>query len=103
MKKHARPHNAHEVSGIRRTGTRLFGVIAGRYMALRRRLADMIGRGDRDYAMLSALSQEIGRIRQRIRADIERRRSERGRRKAATEAGGALVVADFRKGQANAP
>lgn len=65
---------------------RLFGGIAERYRALKRRLADMLVRGDRDYAVLSALSQEIGRIRQKIRADLQRRRAERKRRKAGKKA-----------------
>lgn len=72
--------------GIRATGARLLGGVAQQYRALKRRLADMLMRGDRDYAMLSALSQEIGRMRQRIRADLQRRRDERKRRKAAKTA-----------------
>lgn len=70
---------------------RFLGGIAERYRALKRRLADMLMRGDRDYAKLSALSQEIGRIRQRIRADLQRRRDERKRRKAAKKATAAAI------------
>ncbi|SDA92786.1 hypothetical protein [Mesorhizobium qingshengii] len=72
--------------GFRVTGARLLGGLAGQYRALKRRLDDMLMRGDRDYAMLSELSQEIGRMRQRIRADLKRRRDERSRRKAARNA-----------------
>jgi hypothetical protein len=42
-----------------------------------RRIPDMLMRGDRDYSILSALSQEIGRIRQRIRADLREGRNKR--------------------------
>jgi len=55
-----------------------------------RRLADMPPKGDRDSAMPSALSQEIGRMRQRIRADIQHRRDQRKRREAAKEVTAAL-------------
>lgn len=72
-------------SGQGKGGFRTSGV-AGHYRALKRRLANMLMRGDRDYAMLSALSQEIGRMRQRIRADLQRHRDERKRRKAAKKA-----------------
>ncbi|CAG1013660.1 MAG: hypothetical protein F9K19_25860 [Rhizobiaceae bacterium] len=68
---------------FRATRATLLGGVVGRYRALKRRLADILMRGDRDYAMLSAISQEIGRMRQRIRADLQRRRDERKRRKAA--------------------
>jgi hypothetical protein len=81
-----RPGSGQGKGGFRTTGTRLFGGVAGHYRALKRRLADMLMRGDRDYAMLSALSREIGRMRQRIRADLQRRRDERKRRKAAKKA-----------------
>jgi hypothetical protein len=57
----------------------------------------MLMRGDRDYAMLSALSQEIGRMRQRIRADIQRRRDERKRRKAARKATPGMLHSGRRK------
>lgn len=83
MTKISRPQAESGHGAMRGLGAKLFGGLAGRYRALRRRLADMLGRGDRDYATLSALSQEIGRMRQKIRADLERRRAERGRRKAA--------------------
>lgn len=66
--------------GLRAAGKSLIGGVAARYRAIRRRLADMLLRGDRDYAMLSALSQEIGRMRQRIRADLQRGRDERKRK-----------------------
>lgn len=65
---------------LRAAGQRVFGGIAGRYRALRQRVADMLLRGDRDYARLSALSQEIGRMRQKLRADLQRRRDARRRR-----------------------
>jgi hypothetical protein len=58
----------------------LFG-IAERYRQLKRRLAEKLHRGDYDYGSLSAMSQEIGKMRQLIRADIERRRAERNARK----------------------
>jgi hypothetical protein len=70
---------------FRSAGTHVFGEIAGRYRALKRRLSDMLLRGSRDYAMLAALSQEIGRMRHKIRADLQRRREERKRRKGATK------------------
>lgn len=81
-----KPRPDQSTGGFRAAGTRLLGGVAGQYRALKRRLADMLMRGDRDYAMLSALSQEIGRMRQRIRADLQRRRDERERRKAARKA-----------------
>ena len=59
----------------------MFGALAGKYRSLRQRLADLLHRGDRDYGRLSALSQEIGRIRQSIRLELERRRIERKARK----------------------
>jgi hypothetical protein len=59
---------------LRAAGQRLFGEIAGRYRNMKRRLAELLLRGDRDYATLTALSQELGRMRQRIRADLQRRR-----------------------------
>ncbi len=85
-------------NGFRAKGARLLGGLAGQYRALKRRLADMLMRGDRDYAMLSALSQEIGRMRQRIRADLQRRRDERKRRKAARTATPGTLQARRRKG-----
>jgi hypothetical protein len=66
---------------LRAAGQRLFGDIAGRYRAMKRCLAEMLMRGDRGYATLSALSQEIGRMRQQIRADLKRRRDERNRKR----------------------
>jgi alpha-D-ribose 1-methylphosphonate 5-triphosphate synthase subunit PhnG len=71
---------------LRAAGQRLFGEIAGRYRTMKRRLAEMPMRGDRDYATLSALSQEIGRMRQKLRTDLQRRREERKRRSAASKA-----------------
>jgi|LNFM01.2.fsa_nt_gb hypothetical protein len=70
---------------LRVAGQRLFGDIAGRYRTIKRRLAEMLMRGDRDYATLSALSQEIGGMRQKIRADLQRRREQRKRRSAANK------------------
>jgi hypothetical protein len=88
----------HEQSGgIRATGARLLGGVAQQYRALKRRLADMLMRGDRDYAMLSALSQEIGRMRQRIRADLQRRRDERKHRKAVRKATPEILHSGRRK------
>ncbi len=66
---------------LRAAGHRLFGDIAGSYRTIKRRLAEMLMRGDRDYATLSALSQEIGRMRQKDRADLQRRRDERNRKR----------------------
>jgi hypothetical protein len=54
-----------------------FGVCAERYRSLRRRIDDMLGRGDRDYSTLTALSQEIGGMRRRIREGLHRRREAR--------------------------
>jgi hypothetical protein len=66
---------------LRAAAHRLLGDIAGRYRTMKRRLAEMLMRGDRDYATLSALSQEIGRMRQKIRSDLRRRRDERTRKR----------------------
>jgi hypothetical protein len=65
---------------LRAAGQRLFGDIAGRYRTMKRRLAEMLMRGDRDYATLSALPLEIGRMRQKIRADLQRRDERNGKR-----------------------
>lgn len=65
-----------------RVGGEIVRRLAGRYRALKRRIRDMLMRGDRDYSILSALSQELGRIRQRIRADLQEGRDERRRRTA---------------------
>lgn len=46
----------------------------------------MLMHGDRDYATLSALSQEIGRMRRQIRADLQRRRDERNRKRQRSKA-----------------
>ncbi|MBP0441176.1 hypothetical protein [Tianweitania sediminis] len=62
---------------LRVAGQRLFGDVADHYRTMKRRLAEMLMRGDRDCATLSAISQEIGRMRQKIRADLQRRRDER--------------------------
>lgn len=78
---------------LRAAGQRLLGDIAGRYRIMKRRLAEMLMRGDRDYATLSALSQEIGRMRQKIRADLQRRRDERnGKRQQKKATRPALLV-----------
>jgi hypothetical protein len=61
----------------RGTGAKPTGGFVGRYKALRERLSDMLGRGDRDYSTLTALSQEIGRMRRKIRQKLERRREAR--------------------------
>jgi hypothetical protein len=66
---------------LRAAGQRLLGDIAGHYRTMKSRLAEMLMRGDRDCATLSALSQEIGRMRQKIRADLQRRRDERARKR----------------------
>jgi hypothetical protein len=80
-----RPRQDRGRQKIRFAGARLFGGVAGRYRAIKRRLADMLMRGDRDYAMVSALSQEIGRIHQKIRADLEHRQEERRLRRGASK------------------
>jgi hypothetical protein len=49
------------------------GGFARGYRALQRRLSDALGRGDPDYSALTALAQEIGRLRLRIRRRLERR------------------------------
>jgi len=69
--------------GLYAAGSKLLGGIAGQYAALKRRLGEMLMRGDRDYAKMSELSQEIGRMRQRIRTELHRRREERKQREAA--------------------
>jgi hypothetical protein len=46
---------------------------AERYRSLKRRIDDLLGRGDRDYSTLTALSQEIGGMRRRIREGLHRR------------------------------
>lgn len=71
---------------LRAAGQHLFGDIAERYRTMKRRLAEMLLRGDRDYATLSALSQEIGRMRQKIRADLQRRREAKKSSSAASKA-----------------
>lgn len=48
-------------------GAKLLVGLAGRYRAIRKRLSELLGRGDPDYATMSSLSQEIGRMRQAIR------------------------------------
>ena len=58
----------------------------------------MLMRGDRDYAMLSALSQEIGRMRQKIRADLQLRREQRKKRTAARTANAAMLLGGSKKG-----
>ena len=69
-----------EADGVQKGAEPLKG-LAGRYMALRKRLSEMLGRGDRDYSALTALSQEIGRIRPMIRQELERRRQQRKERR----------------------
>jgi hypothetical protein len=61
----------------RGAGAKPSGGLVGRYRALRERLSDMLARGDRDYSALTALSQEIGRMRRKIREKLERRRQAR--------------------------
>lgn len=97
MQKQARPQGGDSSSELRGPGKRLLDEVASRYRALGHRLAELIGRGDRDYAKLSQLSQEIGRIRQSIRADIERRRMERKRRNAAKQASQEATAVGSRK------
>lgn len=55
----------------------VLAAIVRRYRALRRRLAERLGRGEQDYGALSSMSQEIGLIRQKIRDDLARRRARR--------------------------
>lgn len=69
--------------GLYAAGSKLLGGIAGQYAALKRRLGEMLMRGDRDYAKMSELSQEIGRMRQRIRTELHRRREDRKQREVA--------------------
>lgn len=59
-----------------RTAAVLAGIVR-RYRTLRRKLGELLGTGERDYAKLSAMSQEIGLIRQKIRDDLARRRARR--------------------------
>ena len=54
----------------------------------------MLMRRDRDYSILSALSQEIGRMRQRIRADLREGRNKRDVEKAARRATPELSAAE---------
>ena len=63
-----------------------FGVCAERYRSLKRRIDDMLGRGDRDYSTLTALSQEIGGMRRRIREGLRRRREARRKRRSDAQA-----------------
>jgi hypothetical protein len=63
-----------------------FGVCAKRYRSLKRRIDAMLGRGDRDYSTLTALSQEIGGMRRRIREGLHRRREARRKRRSAAQA-----------------
>jgi len=65
------------------TGAKLIGNLYARYRELRKRIASMLGRGDRDYGTLTALSQEIGCMRQKVRDELQRRRWERQRQNAA--------------------
>jgi len=97
MQKPAHPESDNTGPDVRGRGKRLLEGVAGRYRVLRHRLAELIGRGDRDYATLGQLSQEIGRIRQSIRADIERRRTERKRRNAAEQASKGSATAGSRR------
>lgn len=71
------------VEGIDRPGRghRLLGHIASCYWTMMRRLAERLTRGERDDARPSALSQKIGRVRQKIRADLRRRPDERTRKR----------------------
>jgi hypothetical protein len=78
-----KPVPSQDRHSLRTMGEGLFGGIGRRLRSLRRHVADMLMRGDRDYAKLSALSQEIGRIRQKIAVDLKLRREERSRRVAA--------------------
>ena len=55
-----------------RRGAGRFEGIAARYKALRARISDMLGRGDRDYGTLTALSRELGQIRMNVRQTLER-------------------------------
>lgn len=73
--------NAQGPQKRRGLSAKLFGGLVGRYRAIRKRLSEMLGRGDPDYATMSGLSQEIGRMRQMIRKDREQRRRERKDRK----------------------
>lgn len=59
-----RPRSDQGGGSFRATRAGLLGGVVGRCRALKRRLADILMRGDRDYAILSAASQEIGRMRQ---------------------------------------
>ena len=92
-----RPRQDRGRDRIRSAGARLLGEVAGRYRTLKRRPADMLRRGDRDYATVSALSQEIGRIRQKIRADLERRREERRLRSGTSKSKGLALPATDRR------
>jgi hypothetical protein len=61
----------------RNVSAKFFRVLVDRYRSLELHLAKMLGRGDRDYEKLSLLSQEIGRIGQKIGQDLERPRTNR--------------------------
>lgn len=80
-----------------RVGGELVRRLAARYRALKRRIRDMLMRGDRDYSILSALSQEIGRIRQRIRADLREGRDKRVLERAARKATPRALPRDRKK------
>lgn len=51
------------------------------YRALKKRVADALGRGDRDYSTLTKLSQEIGLVRGRIQEELRIRRQKRAERR----------------------
>jgi hypothetical protein len=53
-----------------RRGAGRFEGIAARYKAAQARISDMLGRGDRDYGTLTALSRELGQIRMTVRQDL---------------------------------
>lgn len=88
----SKPRRGRGSGGFRPRRAGLWGGLTEQYRSLKRRLADLLSRGDRDYAMLSALSQEVGRIRQKIRADLQRRRDERASRKAAKKATPGVLI-----------
>ncbi len=72
----SRSRNTRSIGPESRT-VAVLAAIVRRYRTLRRKLGELLGRGEQDYGRITALSQEIGSIRQKIRDDLARRRARR--------------------------
>lgn len=65
----------------------VFRTLVTRYRAIKRALSEALGRGDGEYSRLTALSQEIARLRNKIKTELALRRDSRmSRRKKPTSA-----------------